>query len=80
MNAAPSLGCGRCLGKRNAKHFDLSSAMAVSPSGERTTEIAKERRLDGIYVIRTSLASGHCGAQKRYQASRVVRVERAFRF
>jgi len=63
-----------------AKHFDLSIGDGRFSFGRKNEEIAKEARLDGIYVIRTSLASGQFGAQEAVQAYKdLSRVERAFR-
>ncbi|MCY4458813.1 MAG: hypothetical protein OXC26_00185 [Albidovulum sp.] len=46
----------------------------------RTEKIAREARLDGIYVIRTSLGSGSIGPQEAVAAYKSLsRVERAFR-
>ena len=54
--------------------------MAVFSRHPATSNTAKEARLDGIYVIRTSLASGQFGAQEAVQAYKdLSRVERAFR-
>ena len=71
---------GREVNRRKVeKHFEL----AVSDDGvswsRREERIAEEARLDGVYVIRTSLESASLGAEQAVEAYKgLARVERAF--
>src|SRR6185312_5827004 len=57
-----------------AKHFELTITETSFSYGRRADSIAREARLDGIYVIRTSLPADAMRAYKD-----LARVERAFR-
>jgi transposase len=66
--------------KKMAKHFDVEVADGQLRWHRRMEQIADEARLDGIYVIRTSMPAEHLGAAEAVQAYKdLSRVERAFR-
>jgi transposase len=66
--------------KKMAKHFDVEVADGYLCWHRRMEQIADEARLDGIYVIRTSMPAEHLGAAEAVQAYKdLSRVERAFR-
>jgi stage V sporulation protein SpoVS len=62
------------------KHFALDIADGCFGFQRREEEIAAEARLDGVYVIRTSLSKQKIGAEAAVSAYKsLARVERAFR-
>jgi transposase len=66
--------------KKMAKHFDVEVADGYLAWHRRFEQIEQEARLDGIYVLRTSLPAGHLDAAEVVQAYKdLSRVERAFR-
>jgi transposase len=66
--------------KKMAKHFDLDIRDGHLSFKRRAEHIAEEARLDGIYVIRTSVPAEHLAATETVQAYKdLSRVERAFR-
>lgn len=66
--------------KKMAKHFDVEVADSHLSWQRRIEQIAEEERLDGIYVIRTSVPAEHLAAAETVQAYKdLSRVERAFR-
>jgi transposase len=66
--------------KKMAKHFDVEIADGYLSWQRRMEQIAEEERLDGIYVIRTSVPAEHLDAVETVQAYKdLSRVERAFR-
>jgi hypothetical protein len=63
-----------------AKHFELTITETSFSYGRRADSIAREARLDGIYVIRTSLPADAMRAADAVRAYKdLARVERAFR-
>jgi hypothetical protein len=63
-----------------AKHFDLTITDTSFRFVRRTTAIAAEAALDGIYVVRTSLPAGHLDDTSTVRAYKSLSlVERAFR-
>jgi hypothetical protein len=66
--AAIGLAVGAVLGKRKmAKHFDIAIGDSHLSFKCKNEEIEKEARLDGLYVIRTSLPAGNLGAKEAVQ-------------
>jgi transposase len=66
--------------KKMAKHFDVEVADGYLSWQRRIEQIAQEERLDGIYVIRTSVSAEHLDAAETVQAYKdLSRIERAFR-
>jgi transposase len=66
--------------KKMAKHFALEIRDGYLAWQRRSHRIAEEARLDGIYVIRTSVPAEHLDAAETVQAYKdLSRVERAFR-
>ncbi len=66
--------------KKMAKHFALDIRDGYVAWRRRSDRIAEEARLDGIYVIRTSMPAEHLGTAETVQAYKdLSRVERAFR-
>jgi transposase len=66
--------------KKMAKHFDVEVADGYLAWQRRIEQIEEEARLDGIYVIRTSMPAEHLDAPETIQAYKdLSRVERAFR-
>jgi hypothetical protein len=66
--------------RRMRKHFALDIADGCFGFQRREEEIAAEARLDGVYVIRTSLSKQKIGAEAAVSAYKsLARVERAFR-
>jgi transposase len=66
--------------KKMAKHFDVEVADGYLAWQRRMEQIAEEERLDGIYVIRTSVPAEHLDAVETVQAYKdLARIERAFR-
>jgi len=75
------LRTGKIVGKyKMAKHFDLDiqdAALAFSVNEQR---VAAEAALDGLYVIRTSVAEAEMSAEAAVlNYKRLAEVERAFR-
>jgi transposase len=67
-------------GRKMAKHFDVEIGDASLTWQRRIAHIEEEARLDGIYVIRTSVPAEHLDAAETVQAYKdLSRVERAFR-
>ena len=75
------LAVGAVIGKHKmAKHFELSIEDASFSFRRKEDEIAAEARLDGLYVIRTSLPKEAIGAEDAVSAYKSLsQVERAFR-
>jgi transposase len=66
--------------KKMAKHFDVEVADGYLSWLRRIEQIEEEARLDGIYVIRTSMPAEHLAAAEAVEAYKdLSRVERAFR-
>jgi transposase len=72
---------GKVLDKyKVAKHFDLSIAEASFAFKVNDDRVAAEAALDGLYVIRTSVAEADMGpGQAVLNYKRLAEVERAFR-
>jgi transposase len=67
-------------GRKMAKHFAVDIREGHFSFRRQTLQIEEEARLDGIYVIRTSVPADHLGAAEAVQAYKdLSRVERAFR-
>jgi transposase len=75
------MAVGAVIDKRKmAKHFTLDIRDGHLSFARRTDQIEAEARLDGIYVIRTSMPAEHLDAAEAVQAYKdLARVERAFR-
>ncbi len=75
------IAVGAVIGKHKmAKHFDLAIEDASFTFRRKEPEIAAEARLDGLYVIRTSLPKEAMGAEDAVSAYKSLsQVERAFR-
>ena len=75
------MAVGAVIGKRKmAKHFELTIEDARFTFRRKEDEIAAEARLDGLYVIRTSLPKEAIGAGDAVSAYKSLsQVERAFR-
>jgi transposase len=75
------LAVGAVLNKRKmAKHFVVTIGDGHLSWQRRLDQIETEARLDGIYVIRTSMPAEHMDATETVQAYKdLSRVERAFR-
>ena len=75
------LAVGAVLDKRKmAKHFAITIDEGHLSWHRRLDQIEAEARLDGIYVIRTSVPAEHLDAAETVQAYKdLARVERAFR-
>jgi len=75
------LAVGAVLNKKKmAKHFVVTIDDGHLSWHRRLDQIEAEGRLDGIYVIRTSVPTEHLGATEAVQAYKdLSRVERAFR-
>ena len=66
--------------KKMAKHFDVDIRDGHLSFKRRAERIAEEARLDGVYVIRTSMPAEHLAATETVQVYKdLSRVERAFR-
>jgi Transposase DDE domain len=66
--------------KKMAKHFDIEIRYGSLTWQRRIEHIEQEARLDGIYVIRTSMPAEHLDAAETVQAYKdLSRVERTFR-
>jgi hypothetical protein len=72
---------GRVLGRfKVAKHFDLQITDTTFSHTRRHDQIAAEAALDGIYVVRTSVAADRLDAPGVVEAyKRLANVERDFR-
>jgi hypothetical protein len=72
---------GAVIGKRKmAKHFGTVITDASFVFTRNAETIAAEAKLDGIYVVRTSLAAGQADAATAVRSYKsLARVERAFR-
>ena len=72
---------GRVLGRfKMAKHFETTITKTTFDYARKTPAIAQEARLDGIYVIRTSVPEPELDAGATVSAyKRLAAVERAFR-
>lgn len=79
--ATIGLAVGAVIDKRKMKkHFALDIADGRFAFQRREPEIAAEARLDGVYVIRTSLPKEKIGAEAAVAAYKsLALVERAFR-
>src|SRR6516165_1111880 len=79
--AAIGQAVGTGLGRRKmAKHFRLSITDNELAFARNAVAIAAEARLDGIYVLRTSLSPGQLDAADTVRAYKsLAHVERAFR-
>jgi hypothetical protein len=75
------LAVGTVIGKHKmAKHFDIDIGETHLTWRRKTENIEREARLDGIYVVRTSVPAEVMGAAETVQAYKdLARVERAFR-
>ena len=75
------LAVGAILSKHKvAKHFDISITDTSLTWRRLTTQIEEEARLDGIYVVRTSLSKDEMSTQEVVQSYKdLARIERAFR-
>ena len=66
--------------RKMAKHFAIDIREGHFSFRRRTLQIEDEARLDGIYVIRTSVPADHLSAAETVQTYKdLSRVERAFR-
>ena len=66
--------------RKMAKHFTIEVEEADLRWSRREESIAEEARLDGIYIVRTSLSAEELGADEAVAAYKsLARVERAFR-
>ena len=79
--AAIGIAVGAVLdAKKMAKHFAVEIGDRDLSFQRRAERIEQEARLDGIYVIRTSVPAEHLDANEAVQAYKdLARVERAFR-
>src|SRR5208282_3485073 len=75
------IAVGAVIDKRKmAKHFAIDIRDGHLSFKRRADQIEQEARLDGIYVIRTSMPAEHLDAAETVQAYKdLARVERAFR-
>lgn len=75
------MAVGAVLGKHKvAKHFEISIADNSLTWTRLTAQVEDEARLDGIYVVRTSLSKDQMSAEEVVQSYKdLARVERAFR-
>ena len=66
--------------RRMEKHFDLEISDDDFRWSRDAAKIAREARLDGVHVVRTSLEATDLGAEQAVEAYKcLTRVERAFR-
>ena len=72
---------GAVVGKHKvAKHFEIEIGEAQLIYRRKSDGIAREARLDGVYVVRTSVPAAALDADETVQAYKdLARVERAFR-
>jgi hypothetical protein len=75
------LRVGKLLGRfKMAKHFEITITQTAFTYARKTEAIAAEARLDGIYVLRTSVSNKVLGAEDTVRAYKdLAKVERAFR-
>jgi hypothetical protein len=75
------LRVGKVLGRfKMAKHFEITITEAAFTYARKTEAIAAETRLDGLYVLRTSVSKKVLGAEDTVRAYKdLAKVERAFR-
>ena len=75
------LRVGKLLGRfKMAKHFEITITQTTFAYARKTEAIAAEARLDGIYVLRTSVSNQVLGAKDTVRAYKdLAKVERAFR-
>jgi transposase len=75
------LAVGAVIGRRKmAKHFEIEIGEAHLAYQRKAESIEREARLDGVYVVRTSLPASAMTAAETVQAYKdLARVERAFR-
>src|SRR6202167_2259963 len=83
LRGAAELGraVGAAVGKHKvAKHFEIEIGEAQFAYRRKPDGIAREARLDGVYVVRTSVPAEALDADEAVQAYKdLARVERAFR-
>jgi hypothetical protein len=79
--AAIGMAVGAVLNSRKVgKHFNIDIGDSHLTVQRRTAQIEQEARLDGIYVIRTSVPAEQLDTEAAVQAYKdLSRVERAFR-
>jgi transposase len=79
--AAIGMAVGAVVNNRKVgKHFAIESGDSHLTVRRRSPQIEQEARLDGIYVIRTSVPAEQLDAEEAVQAYKdLSRVERAFR-
>lgn len=72
---------GRVVNKyKVAKHFELKIADGYFDYRRKEEQITREAALDGLYVLRTTVAEAHLGAPAVVRAYKQLKVaERAFR-
>jgi hypothetical protein len=75
------LRVGKVLGRfKMAKHFEITITKTAFTYARKAETIAAEVRLDGIYVLRTSVSKKVLGAEDTVRAYKdLAKVERAFR-
>ncbi len=75
------LRVGKVLGRfKMAKHFDITITETAFTYTRKSEAIAAEARLDGIYVLRTSVPESVLGTADTVRAYKdLAKVERAFR-
>jgi hypothetical protein len=75
------LRVGKVLGRfKMAKHFDISITQTRFTYARKLDAIAAEARLDGLYVLRTSVPENLLGTTDTVRAYKdLAKVERAFR-
>jgi len=79
--ASIGLRVGRVLGRfKMAKHFAIAITETAFTYARKAEAIAAEARLDGLYVLRTSVAKEVLGPEDTVRAYKdLAKVERAFR-
>jgi hypothetical protein len=80
-SAEIGLAVGAVVGQHKmAKHFEIEIGEAQLSWRQKPDSIAREARLDGLYVVRTSVPATAMSAAETVQAYKdLARVERAFR-
>jgi len=75
------LRVGKVVGRfKMAKHFEITITDTAFSYARRAETIAAEAQLDGIYVLRTSVAQETLGTEDTVRAYKdLAKVERAFR-
>jgi len=78
---AIGLRVGKTIGQyKMAKHFELAIGESAFSFARKTRQIAAEAALDGIYIIRTSVAAAQMDAAECVRSYKsLANVERAFR-